>query len=245
MQGHVRAVQRSEQPRDPQRVQQQAEVQRLLWKDYQTFWQLPARHHSPEFLASLRDRWQQIRTGPRAKTSADTVEIIPGGVRGDSHWYEPWQTRSGLWKRRYNEVNTITWEEIQRLNRLFGCDHPPGHLGENITVEGLDLDLLPVGTVLGIGGARLRVGGARSFCWKFVAAFCTSELVTAEEFKRFDLTRTGRALQWVESGWVRAGDPVTVITLGTGASYTSSRTRPPSFELWPHWSAAAPVRAVE
>jgi MOSC domain-containing protein YiiM len=69
------------------------------------------------------------------------------GLVGDSH--------AGTEK----EVSLLTMESVQAISQRTGIEAPPGSFAENITIEGLELKTLPIGTEIQVGGARLNVIG--------------------------------------------------------------------------------------
>lgn len=209
MQARVKSVQSSPQERNRQQILEQKRTQENLWQDYQQLWQLPLHHHRPEFVESIRQRWSQVGSWPIAKQPQDWIDVQPGGVIGDCHYYRPDH------QRRYNEISTFAWEEIERLNDHYHRANPPGCMGENITTEGIELETLPRGTLLRIGTARVRVQGARSFCWKYVAQWCQRDLLTADDIRGLDLLAVGRALQCVSAGRIAPGDAIDIEYMGT------------------------------
>ncbi|MGE5483781.1 MAG: MOSC domain-containing protein [Ignavibacteriales bacterium] len=67
------------------------------------------------------------------------------GLEGDAH--------GGDWHR---QVSLLSVSSIEKM-RSQGLDVGPGDFAENLTVEGLDVWTLPVGTRLSVGGALLEV----------------------------------------------------------------------------------------
>jgi MOSC domain-containing protein YiiM len=104
-----------------------------------------------------------------SKTSRPSVVLTAGhGVEGDAH--------HGLFVRhRYlahrnpkapnlRQVHLIPNELIDAL-RTDGFEVDAGDLGENVTTVGLDLERLPLGTVLRLGAsAALELTGLRTPC---------------------------------------------------------------------------------
>lgn len=66
------------------------------------------------------------------------------GILGDAH--------AGTWHR---QVSLLSYEKIEAFNER-GAGVSFGAFGENLVIEGIDPRELPVGTVLSIGGVRLR-----------------------------------------------------------------------------------------
>lgn len=67
------------------------------------------------------------------------------GVVGDAH--------AGDWHR---QVSLLAMESIEKMQRM-GLDVHPGDFAENITTQGIDLTVLPVGTRLTVGDAEVEI----------------------------------------------------------------------------------------
>lgn len=106
-----------------------------------------------------------------SKDCVDKIMLIAGvGVAGDAHSGATVQHRSRLardpTRPNLRQVHLLHRELLDELNDK-GFVVSPGALGENITMSGLDLLALPVGTVLAIGdSALLGVTGLRNPCWQ-------------------------------------------------------------------------------
>lgn len=86
-----------------------------------------------------------LRKGER-KTPVERVRLVPDhGIEGDAH--------AGPWHR---QVSLLAVESIDRM-RGMGLDVSAGDFAENLTIEGITLPELPVGTRLVIGEAVLEV----------------------------------------------------------------------------------------
>jgi MOSC domain-containing protein YiiM len=90
------------------------------------------------------------------------------GIKGDAH-YGPFVRHRYLARRdptaaNLRQVHLIPSELFDAL-RTRGFDIRPGNLGENITTVGLDLECLPLGTMLRLGAsATVRLTGLRTPC---------------------------------------------------------------------------------
>ncbi len=80
------------------------------------------------------------------KTPVDSIELQVGlGIVGDAH--------AGAWHR---QVSLLPQESLETmLEKVPGL--APGDFAENIMTRGLDLKMLPVGTVLQVGEAELAI----------------------------------------------------------------------------------------
>ncbi|GAB4301156.1 MAG: MOSC domain-containing protein [Desulfuromonadia bacterium] len=85
------------------------------------------------------------RKGER-KTPVEEVTLVPNhGIEGDAH--------AGEWHR---QVSLLALESIEKM-RQMGLDVTTGDFAENLTIEGIPLPSLPIGTTIRIGGALLEV----------------------------------------------------------------------------------------
>jgi len=92
---------------------------------------------------------------------------------------------------------------VARARRELG----PGTFGENLTVEGIDLGALVIGTRWLVGTTELEVSQPRQPCFKLGIRMGDAEFVD-----RFDeAARFGAYLRIVREGDVGAGDEITVI----------------------------------
>lgn len=87
------------------------------------------------------------------KTDVGSALLIAGqGLEGDAH--------AGF---AHRQVSLLSVASIQKMQEK--CPGlVPGDFAENLTVEGLDLPALPVGTVLRAGGAVLKVSQIGKEC---------------------------------------------------------------------------------
>lgn len=86
-----------------------------------------------------------VNKGER-KTPVDRVELRENhGIVGDAH--------AGEWHR---QVSLLARESIEKM-RGMGLDVDCGDFAENITTVGIELPVLPVGTLLEVGETLLEV----------------------------------------------------------------------------------------
>jgi MOSC domain-containing protein YiiM len=104
-----------------------------------------------------------------SKPVRDSITMIEGhGVEGDAH-AGPFVRHRYLARRRpslpnLRQVHVIRSELFGEL-RALGYDVDPGDLGENVTTSGLDLERLPLGTLLSLGAsAVIELTGLRTPC---------------------------------------------------------------------------------
>lgn len=119
------------------------------------------------------------------------------GIKGDAH--------AGHWHR---QVSLLALESIESM-RQQGLDVGPGDFAENLTVAGIELPVLPIGTMLTIGDAILQVTQIGKECHE-----------PCDIFKRAGdcvMPREGIFARVVAGGRVAGGDRVAA-PLGTGAT---------------------------
>lgn len=87
------------------------------------------------------------------KVDVGTAMLIEGmGVEGDSH--------AGF---AHRQISLLAIESIEKMKQKC-ADLVPGDFAENLTVEGLDLPALPIGTVLHVGNVVLKVSQIDKEC---------------------------------------------------------------------------------
>jgi MOSC domain-containing protein YiiM len=87
------------------------------------------------------------------KVDVGTAILIAGqGIEGDAH--------AGF---AHRQISLLAVESIEKMKQKCG-DLVPGDFAENLTVEGLNLPALPVGTVLHIGDTILKVSQIGKEC---------------------------------------------------------------------------------
>lgn len=87
------------------------------------------------------------------KTNVGRGKALIGlGIEGDAH--------AGF---KHRQISLLALESIEKM-RQKGLDVNPGDFAENITTEGLDLPLLPVGTKLRIGEVLTEVSQIGKEC---------------------------------------------------------------------------------
>jgi hypothetical protein len=152
------------------------------------------------------------------KPVVDAVHLIENwGIEGDYH-------AGSLVRHRYlaNKepnrpnvrqallVDAAIFTELAQQNIHIG----PGMMGENITIEGIDVVQLSEGTRLAIGAAVVEVVGRRNPCLQLNGI--DPRLLKAVVKKQSGQTifKAGMMTRILQSGWVRAGDPVKVLHSG-------------------------------
>jgi len=130
---------------------------------------------------------KEFRKLPR--TEAQLVEDF--GVQGDRHAGRP-----------DRQISILDAETVAELAGR-GMPISPGTLGENITVEGVQVMQLAEGARLRIGEAELEITGDRPACREL-------RDVHADALRAL-VGRTGKMARVVKGGTVRPGDPIELI----------------------------------
>ena len=82
------------------------------------------------------------------------------GIEGDAH--------AGDWHR---QVSLLAQESVDKMRALGVKDLTPGKFAENITTEGIDLTVLPLGTRLAVGNTLLEVTQIGKACHQHCQIF--------------------------------------------------------------------------
>jgi MOSC domain-containing protein YiiM len=104
-----------------------------------------------------------------SKSTRPSIILTAGyGIEGDAHYgrfvRHRYLARRNPKAPNLRQVHLISSELFDALPK-FGFDVRAGDLGENITTIGLDLECLPLGTVLRLGAsATLKLTGLRTPC---------------------------------------------------------------------------------
>ncbi|MTB87154.1 MOSC domain-containing protein [Aeromicrobium senzhongii] len=103
-----------------------------------------------------------------SKVPATLIHLLAGhGVDGDVH-------AGATMKHRYGPHRGQTLPNLRQVHllaaelfdeaRSAGYELGPGDLGENVLTEGVDLQVLPEGTLVDLGGPVVRLTGLRNPC---------------------------------------------------------------------------------
>ncbi len=126
------------------------------------------------------------------KRNVSEVRIITGhGIEGDAH--------AGCDPIR--EISILSMESIGKI-REKGLDVRQGDFGENITVEGLEVYTLPIGTLLKVGEVLLEVTKIGKECKDRCAIF--------QQVGDCVMPREGIFVKSLTSGILKPGDEIVV-----------------------------------
>lgn len=139
------------------------------------------------------------RKGTRKKNVGRALLRESWGIEGDAHGGS-----------RHRQVSLLALESIERQEALFaGPGFQPGDFAENLTVRGIDLPALPVGTILRVGQeVLLEVTQIGKACH----SDCEIKGLTGDCI----MPREGVFARVLRGGWVEVKDPVIVQKGGDG-----------------------------
>ena len=120
------------------------------------------------------------------------IELLPHhGIVGDAH--------AGDWHR---QVSLLAEESIDTM-RALGLSLTAGAFAENINTVGISLKTLPVGTLLQIGPAVLRVTQ--------IGKECHNDCAIRKAAGDCVMPREGIFVRVLESGAVKTGDEIKIV----------------------------------
>lgn len=143
-----------------------------------------------------------VSKGGIPKRPIESVRITSSGLEGDGHNHA----------KHYHPIQAVCLQDIEKLEELSLERNPlrPGAAGENLTVKKLNVNTLPLGTVLKFsGGVVLEISKVRKPCYVMDAI--------DNRLKSDALGRHGMYARVLREGMVRKNDRIDVV-------YSSSAT---------------------
>ena len=135
--------------------------------------------------------------GERKKAVARVLLVADHGIEGDGH--------AGPWHR---QVSLLAQESIDTMVAK-GLDVGAGDFAENITTQGIDLCVLPLGTRLELGASLVELTQLGKVCHDRCAIYYQAGDCV--------MPREGIFVRVLRGGEVASGDTVAVVSMGTGA----------------------------
>lgn len=135
--------------------------------------------------------------GERKHAIESAQAVLDRGLADDAH--------AGNWHR---QVSLLALESVERM-RQAGADVGPGDFAENLTVSGLDLVALPLGTELEVGSAKLQISQHGKTCHSHCAIYYQAGMCVMPSEGVFAVV--------TRAGTIAPGDAVTVGALGDGS----------------------------
>lgn len=145
-----------------------------------------------------------VTSAIRKRPVAGPVAVGPLGLAGDEQ--ADLSVHGGLDKAvyAYPHVHYAFWQTVRAQARVAGPhdELPPGSLGENLTLEGVDETGLWIGDRFEWPGCTLAVSAPRTPCDKFAAVMGFAQAVKLMAQSGY----CGAYLSVIEPGPIRAGD---------------------------------------
>jgi molybdopterin adenylyltransferase len=133
------------------------------------------------------------RKGTKKKDVKKAVAKEDYGLVGDAH-------ASSNWHRQVSLLATSSIDKMRRLGATVG----PGDFAENLTIEGMELFSLPIGTRLGVGkDIVLEVSQIGKECHSHCAIF--------QQVGTCVMPTEGVFARVIKGGTVKAGDDIRVV----------------------------------
>ena len=151
---------------------------------------------------------RSVRTAIAKRPATGRVAVRRLGLEGDEQ--AETSLHGGVSKAvyAYPAAHYPFWQTVRAQARaaLWDDPLPPGAMGENLTVTGLDESMLWIGDRLVLPGCVLAVSEPRMPCFKFGAAMGFAQAVKLMAQSGY----CGAYLAVIEEGEVAAGDAVTL-----------------------------------
>ncbi|MBN1288142.1 MAG: MOSC domain-containing protein [Actinobacteria bacterium] len=132
------------------------------------------------------------KTGVAKETITKSRVMKNHGLEGDAH--------AGNWHR---QVSLLADESIEKMKEK-GLKVMPGAFGENITTRGLELNTLPV-------GQKLRIGGEVVLEVTQIGKECTTPCAIYYQVGDCIMPREGIFAAVIEDGEIATGDEIVLI----------------------------------
>jgi len=115
------------------------------------------------------------------------------GIENDAHASDKW----------HRQVSLLAVESIKKMTDK-GLDVGPGDFAENITTEGIELPILPIGTKMTIGDIELEVSQ--------IGKLCHARCAIYEQAGDCVMPREGIFVKVLKGGTIKTGDKITVVS---------------------------------
>lgn len=137
------------------------------------------------------------------KTEIEKAHLIKDfGIEGDAH--------AGKWHR---QVSLLSYDKVKAFNER-GAAVGHGAFGENFVVEGLDFRNLPVGSIIEVGTAKLRMTQ--------IGKECHSHCAIYQRMGECIMPHEGVFAEVLEDGEVQKGDEMTVTLPAPDRPFTAA-----------------------
>lgn len=129
------------------------------------------------------------------KYNVPIAELKAGlGIEGDAH--------AGNWHR---QISLLAEESIEKM-KAKGVKVAPGDFAENITTQGINLQMLPV-------GSKLRLGVVSEIEITQLGKDCHSDCEIFQQVGDCIMPREGVFAKVIKSGQIKVGDTIEVLNV--------------------------------
>jgi MOSC domain-containing protein YiiM len=136
------------------------------------------------------------KKGMRKKAVDSAVLKDNFGIENDAH-------ASGKWHR---QVSLLATESIKKMTDK-GLDVGPGDFAENITTEGIELPILPIGT-------KMIIGNDIECEVTQIGKLCHSRCAIYEQAGDCVMPREGIFVKVIRGGTIKTGDTIEIVGAG-------------------------------
>jgi MOSC domain-containing protein YiiM len=134
------------------------------------------------------------KKGMRKKNIGEGLAKINHGLVNDAH--------AGDWHR---QISLLALESIEKMRKM-GLNVGPGDFAENITTEGIELPVLPIGTRLKVGAAEVEVTQ--------IGKVCHTRCAIYHQAGDCVMPKEGIFVRVLAEGTIKVGDSVEILSLG-------------------------------
>lgn len=134
------------------------------------------------------------KKGTRKESIGEAKLITNWGMDGDAH--------AGNWHRQISLLSSESIEKMRAIGKKRGLELMPGDFAENLTIEGLELFSLPIGTYLKIGDTLLEVTQ--------IGKSCHHDCEIFKQIGQCVMPKEGIFARVLSGGMVKAGDSIEI-----------------------------------
>ncbi|MGR6835195.1 MOSC domain-containing protein [Syntrophomonas erecta] len=132
------------------------------------------------------------KTGEKKYNVGKAFLDVNLGIGMDAH--------SGPWHR---QISLLSWSSFEKM-RALGADVDYGGFAENLTVDGVEVSTLPVGTRISTGEAVLEITQIGKSCHNKACAI-------KQKTGTCVMPREGVFARVITPGWVKVGDCISLV----------------------------------
>ena len=128
------------------------------------------------------------------KKPVDSVVIKENyGIEGDAHASEKW----------HRQISLLALESIEKMQAM-GLKVGPGDFAENITTQGIDLPVLPIGT-------RMTIGDEVEVEVSQIGKVCHTRCAIYHQAGDCVMPKEGIFVKVLEGGTIKKGDEIKIL----------------------------------